>query len=303
MGLQCRQPSRISPIDCLAAQSAGFDSTKFDVFTRPGIGAVYLIDRAKAGDVATFTVTNAGGSSAATDLGLGTGILRDVDVEKAGVEFVIAWQSRQVIGSGSCMGTPPPRTSAWRQVLHRSFISAWGWVGRAVPAVVCTGRWGGFWRSYDQQLCLQCCRRHHPGPATLQQLWEGLDNPFPWMVGDAPDYSSALDVSMNLKPEPAIDGVPPRSRLGSMPPSRISTTCGTEETVSPTYPDSDEVKTLLGAVEHLSIANVLDYLEGAGDYLVACRGSPHSRTGCPACRRASASCSPLAMRLGIECES
>ncbi|TWT81033.1 Bifunctional hemolysin/adenylate cyclase precursor [Planctomycetes bacterium CA13] len=258
-----------------AAQSAGLTTAQFEVFTDSGTGVVSLIDRSEGGAVSTFSVSNTSGSFAATDLGLGNGVSKNVDFStpvgsELDPEFVIELKTPvQVIGGDPLHGD----TAA----AHLHFVSnVTPTVQFDVDLEASGGSGSGLYGPITVDFSGLAINRPTSNveasltldSATLHQLWGGLGNPFPWLVGDRVNFNNSLDLNLNLKPEPSITGV--NSTLTTAFDVDITNLYDVRdgvEIVTPVMAGNDDVKSLLVAVEELTISDVFDYLDSVGDYL------------------------------------
>jgi hypothetical protein len=241
-----------------------------------GVDVVSLIDRAAGGAVSTFTVTNTVGGEAATDLvGPGAvGELDKVDVAPGRThdEYVIPLQTAtQTLGGGPLHGDTAANhlrlvASATPHIRFDMSMDANGGTGSGLYGPLAVDFSDLTLDSAVSKISVEIALE----TARFSQLWGGLGDPFPWMVGDAPDYSNPVDLSLELKPVPAIAGVPVATTTAyEVQIANLYDVRDGVELLSPTIPNSNEVTTLLDAVEDLTIQDVLDSLDRAGDYLVA----------------------------------
>ena len=104
-------------------------------------------------------------------------------------------------------------------------------------------------------------------PATLRELTTGLPNPFNLIDGEAPVFQGALDLDLDLEPQPAIAGVTGDTDF-TVDIVDIYEVLAGDETINWGLPNNNQAGKLLVAVENLTIDAVIDYLGDAADYLV-----------------------------------
>ncbi|WP_442508220.1 hypothetical protein SH528x_007181 [Novipirellula sp. SH528] len=259
-----------------AATSAGVTTADFEVFTDSGTGTISLIDRAQAGAVSTFTVANAGGSFAATDLGLASGSEVNVDFStpagnELDPEFVIELKSPVKVLAGNPLHGDTAaahlkvQSDATPTLQFDLDVSASGATG--------SGHYGALAVDFSDLTIADATSKVSASltldPATLSQLWGGLGNPFPWLVNDQVNFTNSLDLSMKLQPVPAITGVSSGLKTDfDVDINNLYNVRDNVEIVAPVIPGVDDVQSLLVAVEHLTLADMFDYLDSVGDYLV-----------------------------------
>lgn len=259
-----------------AATSAGVTTADFEVFTDSGTGTISLIDRGRAGAVSTFTVANAGGSFAATDLGLASGSEVNVDFStpagnELDPEFVIELKSpAKLLGGDPLHGDT---AAAHLKVLSDSTPTLQFDLDVSASGASGSGHYGALAVDFSDLTIASATSNVAASltlePATVGQLWGGLGNPFPWLVNDQVNFTNSLDLNMKLQPVPAITGVSSGLKTDfEVDISNLYNVRDNLEIVTPVIPGVDDVQSLLVAVEHLTLADMFDYLDSVGDYLV-----------------------------------
>lgn len=258
-----------------AAVSAGVTTSQFSVLTDSGTGVISLIDRVEAGTVGTFTVTNAPGSFAATDLGLSTGSLINVDFNspvgsELDPEFVIELKSpTQVLGGSPQHGDTVAAhlglaTSVTPTIQFDLGLEASGGTG--------SGLYGPLSVEFSDltidRTGSQLAASLTIDSATVGQLWGGLGSPFTWLAGDQVNFSNTLDLDLKLKPLPSISGVGGALRTDfEVDIANLYDVRDGVESIDPDLTGMDDVKSLLVAVEQLTIPDLFEYLDAVAEYL------------------------------------
>ncbi|MEL7338458.1 MAG: hypothetical protein AAFN70_19885, partial [Planctomycetota bacterium] len=274
--LDAGSPSTLRDVaDQIAATAdvtPGFGSGQFRVHFSESDQTIYLVDLAKGGSVSTFTVSNLNGSHAATDLGLDGAAAseREVIFESSGDEFAIEFSSsNRVLGGNPLHGDSAAAhlrfaESTTPTIAFGFGVSANGVTGSARHGIVDvqlsditidpTSR-------VDAALTLQ--------PSTLDRVWKGLDDPFPFLKNGAVSFDFPLDVDMHVTPRPAIDGVSvtQMADYAYMASNLYDVRAGVE-TVTPTIGGDVDVRTLLESTQSLTIEDLFESLEGVTRYLV-----------------------------------
>ncbi|SMP65938.1 Ca2+-binding protein, RTX toxin-related [Neorhodopirellula lusitana] len=260
-----------------AAVAGGYSSTQFEVFYHEGKQAYFLIDRGQAGDVTSFTAANAGAFSlAATDLGLSTGSSENVDFttpegDELDPEFVMELKSpTRLLGGSPLHGD----TAAGHFQLIQSATPT-------ISVTVDTDATGGTGTALFgatsveiSDLTIDKASSHTAAALTLEtasvsQLWNGLSDPFTWLLGGEVEFSQPLDLSMKLRPEPAITGVDAATKTDFIVDVvNLYDVRSGSETVIPSLPGNDVAQAMLVATEHVTVADMYDYLDSVADYLL-----------------------------------
>ncbi|WP_144058140.1 beta strand repeat-containing protein, partial [Novipirellula maiorica] len=259
-----------------AAGDAGVTTADFEVFTDSGTGTISLIDRGQAGAVSTFTVTNAGGSFAATDLGLASGSEVNVDFStpvgsELDPEFVIELKSpAKVLGGDPLHGDT---AAAHLKVQSDSTPTLQFDLDVSASGASGSGQYGPLAVDFSDLTISSATSKVAASltleTATVGQLWGGLGSPFAWLVGDQVNFNNSLDLSMKLRPEPSITGVGSGLKTDfDVDINNLYDVRDNVETVTPVMSGMDDVQGLLVAVEQLTLADMFDYLDSVGAYLV-----------------------------------
>ncbi|QDT02164.1 Bifunctional hemolysin/adenylate cyclase precursor [Rubripirellula lacrimiformis] len=259
-----------------AARDALVGRELFDSIIDPSSRTVSLIGRSDGTTLSTFTITNGVGSSVVEDLGLSVSTNNNVDFtspvdDELADEFVIELKSPyKIIGGQALHGDTAAAHLGFSESVTPTIQFE---VGLASTGGSGTGMHGPLSVDFTNleidaassnlatSLTLQ--------PANLSQLWTGLAAPFIWLVGNEVSFDNPLDVRFDVRPEPSVDGVSAGLNTGvTVAIADLYNVRDNVETVTAMLGSTDDVQKLLIATEELSVDDVFDYLESAGDYLL-----------------------------------
>ena len=252
--------------DRIRSAAGGLVPAQFDTFVGEA-GDVYLIDRGRAGAVGGFTVSG----TAAADLRLDQAAVdSDVDYADNGLpEYAIRLSSSAVVAGGRSLHGDTPSThlsladNGSQHIRIDAGLSAASGVGSGLFGPLAVGISDLAINSLASNVEVEVTFE----PATLRELTTGLPNPFNLIDGEAPVFQGALDLDLDLEPQPAIAGVTGDTDF-TVDIVDIYEVLAGDETINWGLPNNNQAGKLLVAVENLTIDAVIDYLGDAADYLV-----------------------------------
>ena len=237
-----------------AATAQGVTTAQFEVLTT-GSDEIYLIDRAKAGAVATFTVSDVNGSTAAADLLLNVGgSAQDVDYasDQASEYVILLGIADSIIEGGPLHGDTP---SAHLSLLQNTGSLPHIQFDANLRASGITGT--GFWGPLALNITAGSITATSDvgvdvtfQSASLRELVGSLVDPSVAMIGNGPASTGPLNLSLTLMPQPGFAAISDSVGLTL----NVTNVYDTNAVVAPTLVNnSSNAYKLLNAVEFLTV--------------------------------------------------